>query len=84
VNQQAVLNGMARNAYGAPGQTLYGAPGYAPAGLTMTAADVRQAVKDELKANQTWFDEMPWYVRVPLAIGTLAILNDLGITLPGL
>jgi len=81
VNQQRVLAGLGNAAYGG-GQVAYGAAGQAaPA---MTAADIRQAVKDELKANETWWDKAPWYVRVPITIGTLAIFKDLGISLPGI
>lgn len=84
VNQQAVLSSMARNAYGTGGNLAYSAVGPTQAGGQMTTADVRQAVKDELKANETWWDTAPWYIRVPIGIGMLAIFQDLGISLPGI
>lgn len=82
VNQQAVLSGMARNAYGAPGMAGYGAA--AGGAAAMTPEQIRKAVKDELEANKTWWDKAPWYVRIPLSLGTLLILKDMGISLPGI
>ncbi|MFH2127844.1 MAG: hypothetical protein ABIK12_15105 [Pseudomonadota bacterium] len=82
VNQTRVLQGIANQAYGTP-FAAYGVQA-GSTGQTMTTADIRQAVKDELKANETWFDTMPWWARAGLTVGFLAIFQDLGIALPGI
>ena len=90
VNEHAVTGGLAKVAYGNAGNPYAQTPyGYMPIGqynanAGITQAQLKTAVKEAMESEKTWWDKAPWYVRVPITIGTLAILQDLGVTLPGI
>jgi hypothetical protein len=91
INEQAVKNAFVRGAYGLPGpgqagimagaQMLQPQP-YVQAGYSK--ADIASAVKSAIKEEQTWWDQMPWYARVPLTLGGMFLLTQLGVDFPGL
>lgn len=50
-------------AYGGGQGMVGGAASYAPASRSLTKADIRQAVKEEIEANKTWWDKAHWWAQ---------------------